>query len=85
MLWVVDALQFFRRCYLSQRGGDASEIEVTYRNKAMNLLSVAGLAGLPQISLPLARHGHLPLGLSIVGPRGSDVDLLALASGLVAG
>lgn len=68
-----------------ERGGDASEIEVTYRNKAMNLLSVAGLAGLPQISLPLARHGHLPLGLSIVGPRGSDVDLLALASGLVAG
>jgi len=49
----------------------------------MNLLSVAGLAGLPQISLPLARHGNLPLGLSIVGARGSDVDLLALASSLV--
>ncbi|WP_018698254.1 amidase [Amorphus coralli] len=65
-----------------ERGGDAGEIEVTYRNKAMNLLSVAGLAGLPQISLPLARHGNLPLGLSIVGARGSDVDLLALASSL---
>ncbi|MEW5420938.1 amidase [Amorphus sp. 3PC139-8] len=62
-----------------ERGGDVAEIEVSYRNKAMNLLSVAGLAGLPQISLPLARHGHLPLGLSIVGSRGSDVDLLALA------
>ncbi len=63
-----------------QRGGDTAEIEVTYRHKAMNLLCIAGLAGLPQISLPLARHGQLPLGLSLVGPRGSDVDLLALAA-----
>lgn len=66
-----------------ERGGDTAEIEVAYRHKAMNLLCVAGLAGLPQISLPLARHGHLPLGLSIVGPRGSDVDLLALAARIV--
>lgn len=65
-----------------KRGGDAGDIEVAYRNKAINLLCVAGLAGLPQVSLPLARHGHLPLGLSIVGPRGSDVDLLALAAAL---
>ncbi|MDQ0314475.1 amidase [Amorphus orientalis] len=64
------------------RGGDMADIEVAYRHKAMNLLCVAGLAGLPQISLPLARHGHLPLGLSIVGARGSDVDLLGLSSRL---
>lgn len=63
-----------------KRGGDAGEIEVTYRNQAMNLLSIAGLAGLPQISLPLGRHGHLPLGLSLVGARDSDVDLMALAA-----
>lgn len=68
-----------------ERDGDAGEVEVTYRNEAMNLLCVAGLAGLPQVSLPLARDGHLPVGLSLVGARGSDVDLLALAAALVPG
>ncbi|MGX1307008.1 amidase [Amorphus suaedae] len=66
-----------------ERGGDVAVIEVAYRHKAMNLLCVAGLAGLPQISLPLARHDGLPLGLSIVAARGRDVDLLALASRVV--
>lgn len=62
-----------------KRGGDVAEVEVAYRHKAMNLLCVAGLAGLPQISLPLASHDGLPFGLSIVAARGTDVDLIDLA------
>jgi amidase len=53
-------------------------IEVEFRNQAMCLLCIAGLAGLPQISMPLAKLEGLPLGLSIVGRRGSDEALLAL-------
>lgn len=40
------------------------------------------MGGLPQISLPLARLDDLPLGLSPVGPRGADMQLLQLASAL---
>lgn len=61
------------------RGSDAAEVEVAYRHKAMNLLCSAGLAGLPQISMPLGVLDGLPVGLSIVGARGSDVDLMAVA------
>ena len=55
------------------------KIEVEYREQAMRLLCIAGLNGLPQISLPVAAIDGLPLGLSIAGPRGSDLALLGLA------
>jgi amidase len=51
-----------------------------FRSRALALLCVAGLAGLPQVSIPLASFDSCPLGISLVGPRGSDVRLLALAS-----
>jgi amidase len=50
-----------------------------YRNAALNLLCLAGLAGVPQVSMPLASRLGAPLGLSIVGPRGSDLSLVRLA------
>ena len=55
------------------------ELEDRVRSQAMCLLCIAGLAGLPQVSLPLASLGGLPLGLSLVGPWGYDRQLLALA------
>ena len=61
------------------------ELENRVRAQAMSLLCVAGLAGLPQVSLPLASLGDLPLGFSLVGPRGTDRQLLALTSRLMAG
>ena len=61
------------------------ELENRVRAQAMSLLCVAGLAGLPQVSLPLASLGGLPLGFSLVGPRGADRQLLALAGRMMAG
>ena len=61
------------------------ELENRVRAQAMSLLCIAGLAGLPQVSLPLASLGGLPLGFSLVGPRGADRQLLALTSRLMAG
>lgn len=55
------------------------EIEVRYRHQAMNLLCIAGLGGLPQISLPMVEMEGLPIGLSLVGAEGSDLALLELA------
>ena len=61
------------------KGTEQGALEVTYRFQAMQLLCIAGLGGLPQISLPFASLDGCPLGLSIVGRRGSDRMLLALA------
>ena len=45
--------------------------------------AVAGLAGLPQLSLPLAGREGAPLGLSLMGPAGSDASLVRLAQRIV--
>ena len=55
------------------------ELEDRVRSQAMSLLCIAGLAGLPQVSLPLATLDGLPLGFSLVGPWGYDSQLLALS------
>jgi amidase len=44
-----------------------------------HLTSIAGLAGVPQITLPLAEVDGKPVGFSLMGPRGSDQALIALA------
>jgi amidase len=54
----------------------------SYRNRALQMLCIAGLAGLPQLSLPLATRLGAPLGLSLVGPPGSDRGLVRLAERL---
>jgi amidase len=63
-------------------GTPVDKIEIEYRNQAMCLLCIAGLAGLPQLSLPTAHIDGLPLGLSIVGRQGADTMLLTIASRL---
>jgi amidase len=50
-----------------------------YRNRAIRLLCSAGLSGFPQLSLPLARRDGAPLGISLLGPAGSDRSLVRLA------
>ena len=62
------------------RNTPADEVEVAYRNQAMALLCIAGLAGLPQINLPLAEVGGVPAGLSLVGGANADRMLLDLAT-----
>lgn len=52
----------------------------TYRNNAIKLLCLAGLSGFPQLSLPLATRQGAPLGLSLLGPAGSDRSLIAFAA-----
>lgn len=54
-------------------GGEELE---QFRSNALALLCVAGLARLPQVSLPLASFDGCPLGVSLIGPRGSDTRLL---------
>ena len=50
-----------------------------YRNRAIRMLCLAGHAGFPQLSMPLASRDGAPLGLSLLGPAGSDQSLIAMA------
>jgi amidase len=53
--------------------------------RIVTLTCVAGLTGLPQINLPLAETPDgIPVGLSLIGWRGGDCALLALAAALAA-
>ena len=55
-----------------------------YRNSAIRMLCIAGLTRTPQLSLPLLQRNGAPMGLSLLGPRGSDLSLIALAKRLAA-
>jgi amidase len=55
-----------------------------YRNRAIHLLCLGGLTGCPQLSLPLASRQGAPLGLSLMGPPGSDLSLVRLAQRVMA-
>lgn len=47
-----------------------------FRARALQLTSIAGLARLPQASLPLATVDGCPLGVSLIARRGADLALL---------
>lgn len=67
-----------------QKGLPCDEVEVEFRHSAMRLLCIATLAGLPQVNLPLATLEGMPLGLSLVAPRGSDRALVELSASVMA-
>ncbi len=49
------------------------------RERISCLTSHGGLTGVPQVNLPGAQVDGAPVGLSIVGGRGTDLDLLRIA------
>jgi amidase len=49
------------------------------RPRISTLTCIAGTTGMPQISLPLAEVDGLPVGLSLLGARGSDELLISFA------
>ncbi|WP_407269449.1 amidase [Radiobacillus sp. PE A8.2] len=53
------------------------------RKKTMQLTCVAGLAGLPQVTLPLTEIDGLPLGISLIANRNQDLSLLKFAEDFV--
>jgi amidase len=65
------------------RSAPESSLE-DYRNRAIRMLCVAGLSGFPQLSMPLAQREGAPLGISLLGPAGSDRSLVTLAQRVAA-
>lgn len=55
-----------------------------YRTAAAHTLCLTPLSGFPQLSLPLSGRDGAPLGISLLGPKGSDRSLIAVAETLMA-
>jgi amidase len=53
-----------------------------FRTRVMRLTCTAGVAGLPQISIPIGTLGGCPVGLSFIAWPGGDEALLDLACAL---
>lgn len=62
----------------------AEEIEAV-RRLSHDLLLISVMTQRPQVTLPVARTGGLPLGISFLGPRGSDRLLVELAAAFMQG
>ena len=56
---------------------------VSYRHRLLALTAFAGLAGLPQLHLPLFTLHNAPCGLSLIGKKGSDLALISYARWLM--
>jgi len=54
----------------------------SFRVRVMRLTCIAGLSGLPQVSLPIGSIASCPVGLSFVGWAGGDEALLELCGRL---
>lgn len=62
---------------------DAAPADVdAVRLRTMAITCIAGLCGLPQISLPVRTDSGDMLGISLLGPAGSDLALIQLARSL---
>ncbi|BAT95040.1 Amidase 1 [Vigna angularis] len=62
---------------------DTSELEI-FRARAFSLLSIAGVSGFCQVSIPLGMYNNLPLSISLVARHGADKFLLNLVESLYA-
>lgn len=63
--------------------GSPQEAMNRFRARCMGLLSAAGHARLPQVSLPMASLDGCPLGISLLAAPGNDLMLLELARTVV--
>jgi amidase len=64
--------------------GESPETRAAWRLTTIQLTAPAGLAGLPQVTLPLSGSDGLPRGLGLIAPRGRDRDLLGFVARLAA-
>jgi amidase len=58
----------------------SADVIGAFYHRALTLTSIAGHCGAPQVALPLGQWQGRPVGLSILGSRGSDRALLELAT-----
>ncbi|MDE2167025.1 MAG: amidase [Alphaproteobacteria bacterium] len=65
-------------CVAPETEADAATLD-DFRARVMALTCLAGISGLPQVTIPASQVEGLPVGLSFIGWHGGDETLLALA------
>jgi amidase len=65
-----------------ERGTPDGPAVAAYRTRTLQNTCLAGLAGLPQISVPIGEADGYPVGLSFIAWEGGDESLLDFAVGL---
>jgi amidase len=65
---------------IAPRSDSTPEQFSTFREASIRLLCWSGLSGFPQLTLPLGMVDGAPFGISLLGPKGSDLALLELAT-----
>jgi amidase len=68
-------------CIAPRVDATAEELDA-FRSRTMALTSIAGIGGLPQITIPIGTLDGCPIGLSLIGWAGADETLLDLAVAL---
>jgi len=68
-------------CIAPRTDTPQDELE-SFRIRVMRLTCIAGIAGLPQVTVPAGTVAGCPVGLSFVGWAGGDEALLDLAATL---
>lgn len=61
-----------------RRDADAASVDAV-RLRTMAITCIAGIAGLPQVGIPVPTNGGDVVGISLIGPAGSDLALIQLA------
>ena len=62
---------------------DAIEADFdAFRARILDFTAYAGVAGTPQVTIPVGRNDGGPVGLSLIGAPGSDRQLLEFVAGL---
>ncbi len=67
---------------IALRVGEGAETLQRFRDRTLSLTCIAGLARLPQVTIPAGRVEGCPVGFSLVMRRGADRALLELATAL---
>jgi amidase len=65
-------------CIALPLDSDAAALD-TFRTRTLRMTCIAGLAGLPQLSIPAGTVAGCPVGFSVIGWAGGDEALLDLA------
>ena len=69
---------------IAPRLDDSPETFLDYRDRTLTLTCIAGLARVPQVTIPVGQVQGAPVGLSLLARRGADLQLLGLVAELAA-
>jgi amidase len=71
-------------CIAPRRDADRATLDAV-RQRTLKVTAIAGLAGLPELSIPAGISEGCPVGLSLIAAPGRDRSLLAMARRLADG